>query len=69
MLNFVKKLTQNDFSNLVKEYQVLLLMYPHFEEVQKTFDYEYEAKKYVEEEEKKGLCIYSGLEIRGVKYE
>lgn len=69
MLNFVKKLTQNDFSNLVKEYQVVLLIYPHFEEVQKTFDYEHEAKEYVEEEEKKGLCIYSLLEIRKVKYE
>ena len=69
MLNEVKKLTQNDFSNLVKEYQVVLLMHPHFEEVKATFDYEHEAKEYVEEEEKKGLCIYSGLEIRGVKYE
>lgn len=69
MINFVKKLTQNDFSNLVKEYQVILLIYPHVEEVQKTFDYEHEAKEYVEEEEKKGLCIYSLLEIRKVKYE
>lgn len=69
MLNFVKKLTNNDYSNLIKEYQVVLLIYPHFEEVQKTFDYENEAKKYVEEQEKNGFDLYSIFTIRKVKYE
>lgn len=69
MLNFVKKLTQDDFSNLIKEYQVVLLIYPHFEEVQKTFDYEHEAMKYVEEKEKYGFDLYSTFTIRKVKYE
>lgn len=68
MLNFVKKLTKNDYSNLIKEYQVVLLIYPHFEEVQKTFDYEHEAKKYVEEQEKNGFDLYSTFTIRKVKY-
>lgn len=63
MLNFVKKLTNNDLSNLIKEYQVVLLIYPHFEEVQKTFDYEHQAKEYVKEKEKDGYDIGAGVTV------
>lgn len=69
MLNFVKELTKGDYSGLVKEWQVVLIEHPYFQEVKETFDYEHQAKEYVKEKEKDGYDIYSGYEIRGVKYE
>lgn len=39
MLNEVKRLCKNDFSNIVKEYQVVQYFFPATREIVKKFDY------------------------------
>ncbi|AXX89308.1 hypothetical protein CKA55_07335 [Arcobacter suis] len=70
MLNFVKKLTNNDFSGLVKEYEVIHMFHMCTGEVKKTFDSKDKLDKYIEQYEidHEG-DTNSSIEIRKVKYE
>lgn len=68
MLNEVKLLCKNDFSGIVKQYEVFQIDYAGGETKLGVFDTEIEAKKYVIKYFSGCSDIYTAYEIRKVKY-
>lgn len=69
MLNEVKRLCKNDFSNIVKEYQVVQYFFPATREIVKKFDYRHEAVTFASELEKKQgeMDLYSFFSVEEVE--
>lgn len=69
MLNEVKRLCKNDFSNIVKEYQVVQYSFPGIKEVIAKFNQMTEAVEFIKNNQDiNNVCIYSFLTLETKKY-